>query len=289
MNKVTLMRKLMLETDLLELGGGAYDCLSAKTVENAGFKVTSITGYGVHASLIGQPDVGLLTMTELVTVAGNIVNAVDIPVLMDADQGFGGPIHIQRTIKELEKAGVVGLFIDDQVFPSSAGGKAIVSSEVMVSRIKTALASRENPDFIICARTDADIVSMDEVIKRCNIYAEAGADLVMPVLPRPVTIKTFQAIAEGIKHPMWFTAANSEVSIGELRGLGIKGLVNFSGGPILMMSAFYALSHVLEEFRAGRNGQEILKKMGTVNPAAYQQMIGLAELVEFEKKYSVKG
>ena len=177
MKKTSLLKQALARDELI-VAPGAYDALSAKIIEQAGFTAVFLSGFGLSASLLGKPDIGLLTMTEVVNQARNVSQAVNVPVLADAEAGYGGISNIQRTVREFEKAGVAGIFIEDQEHPVMCGSlqksKKIVSADDMVTKIGAALDARDDSDFVIAARTDADIVSLEEQIRRCNVYAEAG-------------------------------------------------------------------------------------------------------------------
>jgi 2-methylisocitrate lyase-like PEP mutase family enzyme len=162
---------------------GVYDPLSARMAELAGFRALHLTGFGVEATQIGAPDMGIMSATELVTHASRITDAVDVPILSDIDTGFGGPNNIARTIRSMEKAGVAGVHMEDQAFPKRCPileGRVIVSRDHGIGRIKAAVDARKDPSFVIVARTDGDALSIDEAIERANLYLEAGADMAMP-------------------------------------------------------------------------------------------------------------
>jgi len=187
MKNTELLRKLLEEEKTL-LVPGSYDAFSAKILKQAGFKVIYMSGSGVTASLTGMPDVGLLTMTEMVNQARNIVNAVDLPLICDADHGYGNPINVIRTVKEYERAGVAGIHIEDQVAPKKCGhfeGKQIIHAEEMVKKIEAAIHAREDPAFLLIARTDARAVAgLDEAMVRARLYAQAGADMIFLEAPQ---------------------------------------------------------------------------------------------------------
>ncbi|VVJ18172.1 Carboxyvinyl-carboxyphosphonate phosphorylmutase (EC [Amycolatopsis camponoti] len=161
---------------------GAYDALSARLVEAAGFPAVYMTGFGTTASLLGRPDVGLLTMTEMVQAASRIRSAVEVPVIADADTGYGNALNVIRTVKEYEAAGVAAIHLEDQVAPKRCGhleGKRVVPAATMVDRVRAAVAARSDPDFLLIARTDARAVEgIDAAIDRARRYRDAGADMV---------------------------------------------------------------------------------------------------------------
>jgi methylisocitrate lyase len=209
---------------------GAYDALSAMLIEKVGFKALQVSGFGIAGSLIGKPDVGLLTFSEMLFITKNIVNSVSIPVMADGDTGFGNAINLIRTVEEFEKIGCAGINLEDQTFPKKCGhleGKSVVSIEEMVLKIKAAVNTKMDPDFVINARTDAaSILGIDEAIKRGNAYAEAGADLIfleaisgrgdiekaIKEIKAPISINLFDAIGGG---------KTKIVSIQELKKLGV--------------------------------------------------------------------
>lgn len=167
---------------------GAYDALSARIIEAAGFPAVYLTGFGVTASLLGRPDVGLATMTEMTQTARRLCSAVDVPVIADADTGYGNALNVIRTVGEYEAAGVAGIHLEDQVAPKRCGhldGKQVVPADTMVDRIRAAVAARRNPDFVLIARTDARAVEgMDAALDRARRYRDAGADLLFVEAPQ---------------------------------------------------------------------------------------------------------
>ena len=159
---------------------GVYDALSAKLARQAGFPLAFISGYSVAATAIGEPDLGLLTQTEMIERARRVCGSVDIPIIVDADTGYGNPLNVYRTIKELVAAGAAGCFLEDQVWPKKCGhmrGKRVVEREEYIQKIRAAVEARGTADFFIVARTDALApVGIDEAIARVTAAREAGAD-----------------------------------------------------------------------------------------------------------------
>lgn len=185
--KCKLLREILKKEDTI-LVPGCYDALSAKILKQAGFPIIYVSGSAVTASLIGKSDVGLLTMTEIVNQARNIVNATDLPLISDADTGYGNAINVVRMVKEFEQAGVAGIHIEDQVTPKRCGhfdGKAVVTIDEMVGKIKAAISAREDKNFLIIARTDARaVLGLKEALCRGHIYAESGADMIFIEAPQ---------------------------------------------------------------------------------------------------------
>ncbi len=174
----------LIAADSIVVAPGAHDGLTAKLVERAGFSAVYLTGAGVANTLLGVPDVGLITLTEMAWVARCVAGAVEIPVVADADTGYGNAINMLRTVREYEKTGVAGIHLEDQMSPKRCGhiaGKEVISTEEMIGKIKAAVDARTDPDFLMIARTDArGPLGLEEAIQRANLYAEAGAEMVFP-------------------------------------------------------------------------------------------------------------
>lgn len=176
-----------LSSKTLIMAPGAYDCVSARLIEEAGFPAVYMTGFGTSAALLGRPDVGLLTMTEMVEQAGRIAACVGIPVIADADTGYGGPLGVIRTVQEYERAGVAAIHIEDQASPKRCGhleGKRLIPAEEMAAKVRAAVAARQNTDFVVIARTDARAVEgMRSALDRAEAYKDAGADVLFVEAP----------------------------------------------------------------------------------------------------------
>ncbi|MGI6853524.1 isocitrate lyase/PEP mutase family protein [Mesorhizobium sp. 1B3] len=198
---MTSLRQMISSKEFV-LAPGAYDCLTAGAIERSGFNAVYMTGSGVSASH-GYPDFGLLTMTEMVTVAGRIAAAVNVPVIADADSGFGNELNAARAVRAYQRAGVAAIHIEDQTFPKKCGhfeNKSIVPVEDFVSKIRAACKAREAGDFMIIARTDARAVEgFEAAIERGKRAADAGADIVF--VEAPQTVDEMAAIPERIGAP----------------------------------------------------------------------------------------
>ena len=194
MTQASRLRRL-LRQDGMVVAPGAYDCITARLIEQGGFAAVYMTGAGTAASL-GYPDFGLVTMSEMVANARRIAGAVDVPVLADADTGYGNELNVFRTVREFERSGVSGIHIEDQEFPKKCGhleGKEIVSREDYLAKIRAAVAARSNQDFTIIARTDARAVAgFDEAVARANAALAAGAD--MAFVEAPQTLEEVAAV-----------------------------------------------------------------------------------------------
>lgn len=187
MSRHATFRKLIQQPEIL-VAPGTYDALGARIIEQTGFKALYLTGAGVAYSLLGRPDIGLVTMTEMVERARTVCDAVSIPVIADADTGFGNSLNTYRTVREYEKAGVSCIQLEDQVMPKRCGhmsGKQLVPVNEMVSKIHAACDARQDSDFCIMARTDAIAVEgFEQALARAAAYREAGADILFIEAPQ---------------------------------------------------------------------------------------------------------
>lgn len=181
MSRSSKLREL-LKGDKIIMAPGAYDAWSATMVERAGFNAVYMTGYGVSASHLGKPDIGLISFGEHLSVIRNACNATTIPVIADCDNGYGNSLNVVRTVREMEQAGVSGIQLEDQVMPKRCGhmeGKVLIPKEEMVQKIRAAVYARQDPDTVIIARTDAVAVNgYEDAIDRAIAYKEAGADVI---------------------------------------------------------------------------------------------------------------
>lgn len=195
--------KAALASESLVIAPGCFDCLTAKLVANAGFTAGYITGSGLSMSALGAPDMGVISFGEIVERVMRIADSVDIPLICDADTGYGGPINVIRTVKDLERAGVSAIQIEDQAWPKKCGhepGRKVVDINEMVGRIKAAVDAREDQDFMIIARTDARTeFGIDVAIERALAYHEAGADVLFVESPESET--EMRLINQSIKAP----------------------------------------------------------------------------------------
>jgi len=231
--KTRVLRKL-LERNKILVAPAAYDCISAKIIEHLGFEAVYMSGAGVSASRIGKPDIGLMTMTEQVDQARNIVNSVDIPVIADADTGYGNPINVMRTVNMFEQTGVAAIHLEDQEIPKRCGhmeGKTVISGASMVQKIKAATEARMDKDFFIIARTDAKaIYGIDDAIERGRAYVAAGADGIF--IEAPESVDELKKIAKSFSVPLLVNRPPSKktpwLSSQELEDLGFK-IVIFPG------------------------------------------------------------
>ena len=209
---------------------GAYDCITARMVDQAGYSACYMTGAGVAATL-GFPDYGLVTMSEMADNAGRMTNVLNIPLIADADTGYGNELNVVRTVREYEKRGVAAIQIEDQTFPKRCGhldNKEVVPLEDFLPKIRAAAAARNNPNFTIIARTDARaVLGFDEAIKRANAVLDAGADVAF--VEAPQTMDEVRAVPKLVKGPcllnMVWKGKTPEVSIADARAIGFRIMI----------------------------------------------------------------
>jgi len=258
---------------------GVPNAAIARQVEHAGFDAVYISGAGMANATAGVPDIGLLSMTEVVRLAGYVANAVTIPAIVDADTGFGGAENVARTIRELEKAGLAGCHIEDQEFPKRCGhlaGKSVVDVEEMIGRIKAAVSARRDADFMIIARTDARAVeNFDRAVERARRYLQAGADAIFPEALQ--STDEFKAFAREVKAPLLANMTefgkSPLLSFQELSGFGYKMV-------IFPQSAFRVSMKASEEFlRDLKNGGT---QSGWVNKMQTREQ--LYELLDYDPR-----
>jgi len=205
---------------------GAYDALSARILERIGFQAIQASGYGIAASMLGIPDIGILSMADMLDQTRRMVQAVNVPIMADGDTGFGNAVNTYYTVRAFEAAGCGGINLEDQTFPKRCGhldNKTVISMEEMVGKVEAAAAARRDPDFIINARTDAIAVyGVDEAIRRGNAYARAGADLIFVEAPQQK--EDIERVIKAIEAPVSINLADGgktpAVSIPELQKMG---------------------------------------------------------------------
>ncbi|MDI3299360.1 MAG: isocitrate lyase/PEP mutase family protein [Bacillota bacterium] len=273
------------------LAPGAYDALSARLVEAAGFPAVYMTGFGTSASRLGRPDVGLLTMTEMVENARRIVEAVEVPVIADADTGYGNPINVIRTVQEYERAGVAAIHLEDQVAPKKCGhmeGKQVIPAEEMVEKVRAAVAARSSEEFVIIARTDARAVEgLEAALERARRYREAGADVLFVEAPQSEEeIRRIAAAFPGV--PLLFNWAEGgktpPTEYRLLRELGFR-LVIFPIGALL--AATRAIRQLLERIREEGTPIGALGELPRFDE--FLDFIGLPEIRELEARFGGSG
>jgi len=263
---------------------GAYDALSARLIEQGGFHAVYMSGFGTTASLIGRPDVGLLSGTEMVDNARRIVSAVDVPVIADADTGYGNAINVVRTVQLYEQAGVSAIQLEDQVMPKKCGhmgGKVLIGTDEMVGKLQAAVAARRDPDLMIIARTDAVAVAgVDDAIARARAFAKAGADALF--VEAPASADDIVRVAKELRGvaPLVFNWAEGgrtpPLSLERIAELGFS-LVIYPIGTLLAATAgIRALLATLAS-----DGTPTAALPGLPTFAEFTDMVGLPEVQRF--------
>ncbi len=245
------LRELLARPELV-LAPGAYDCITARAIARSGFPACYMTGAGTAATL-GYPDYGLVTMSEMADNAGRIAATIDLPLIADADTGYGNELNVTRTVREYERRGVAALHIEDQDFPKKCGhleNKVIVPLEAYVQKIRAAAAARRSRDFVLIARTDSRAtLGLDEAVRRANAALEAGADIAFVEAPQDLV--EVAAIPQRVKGPcllniVW-RGKTPEVPFADAAAMGYRVAIM----PGLLVKTVYGIcDEVLAQTRA---------------------------------------
>ncbi len=283
----TRLRELLAAPGVV-IAPGVADALNARMVAAEGFNAIYMTGGGTSAVRLGMPDVGLLTLPEMVDNAGRIADASGLPVISDADTGYGNPLNVQRTVIAYEKAGVAGIHLEDQESPKRCGhlaGKSLVSTAEMCNKIKAACDARRDDDFFIIARTDAlTVEGFDAALDRGRAYEAAGADMIF--VESPLTMEHLTAIPKAFKVGTLFNMASSGktpfLHKDELSKLGFKLAIypNFA-----ILSAIPVVRRFLRELRDKGTVEHLTKDMATFTE--WFDIVGMDSVKALEEKYGL--
>jgi len=288
MHPGTQLRQLLAKPGCI-VAPGVADALAARLVARAGFDVVYMTGFGTSLTRLGMPDVGLLTASEMVDNAARIADASGLPVVSDADTGYGNPINMRRTIRDYEKAGVAGVHIEDQDLPKRCGhlaGKRLIPTAEMIAKVKAACDARVNSDFTIIARCDAIAVEgLDAAFERSERYREAGADMLF--IEAPVGREQVERVAARFKGvPLLYNMAASgktpDLPADELGRLGFKLAIYPNW---VLLAAIPAMEAVLEALKATGSIAEIRNKVADFKH--FTEVAGLPEIQQLEERYGV--
>lgn len=293
--KPTRILQDLLKRDEVLVTAGAYDALSARIIEQAGFPVVSMTGFGISASHLGRPDVELYTMTENLAVVANVVHAVNVPVIADLDTGYGNALNVIRTVRAFEQAGCAGGHLEDQIVPKRCPAVVPVVQLLPVAeaagKIKAAVDARKDSDFLIIARTDA---RGQEAVDRANAYLEAGAGLAMFIskaFPTFLELKTLTrqvnghfalGYFEGLAYPSWL---KEDWTLDQLCSIGTRML---SYPLVPLFAAAEAVRGVVQHIA----DHKTVKGLGMPPRMEHEQfakLIGFPEMIELQKKYMPAG
>ncbi|MEO1784909.1 isocitrate lyase/PEP mutase family protein [Thermodesulfobium sp. 4217-1] len=288
MSKAKMLSDLLKAKEILVMPG-AYDCLSAKMVELAGFKAVQMSGYGFSASLLGKPDIGLLGFDEVLRHTHNICNAVNIPVMADGDTGYGNSLNVIRTVQEFEQAGAAGINLEDQVWPKRCGhmdGKEVISAEEMAKKIEAAVWAKKDKNFVINARTDSrQKYGPQEAIRRAKLYWEAGADLIF--LEAPESLEELKMYASELV-PKGIRISANMLDGGKTPLLTFKELedLGFSRVSVPVMTIYTvakALYDNLNQLYKDGTNKNLQDKIFPFKE--FNKLIELPEIRDLEKKF----
>jgi len=283
----TKLRRLLARPNHCMLAPGAYDAFTARLIELSGFEAIYMSGAGVSYTSLGKPDVGLLTGTEMAERAAQIASATYLPVIADADTGYGNALNVIRTVQEYERAGVAAIQIEDQVMPKRCGhmaGKELISLEEAASKIEAACYARRDPDTVIIARTDALAISgITEALQRAHAYEEAGADLIFVEAPR--SIEEMRQITAELRRPAMANMVEKGqtplLTTGELAEIGYR-LVIFPGA--LARFTAKASLEFLAQLRQEGSTRNMLPRM--LGFDELNKLLGGDEIKELEQRFS---
>ncbi len=264
----------------------AYDALTARVAEAAGFEILHVTGFGSAAAITGAPDIGLVTMTEMVETTRRICDAVERPVIADADCGYGNPLNVMRTVRALEAAGAAGLHLEDQVTPKRCGhmaGKAVIPTAEMVAKVAAAVDARSDEDFVIIARTDARAPEgLDAALERAHAYSAAGADVLF--VEAPESVDEIRRIATELPGPQLFNWAyegrTPHVSRRLLEELGFAWIL-FADVALAVHRAAAGFYERLAEIDSPDELRDLLTGFD-----AFNTFVGLDDWRETERRYA---
>jgi 2-methylisocitrate lyase-like PEP mutase family enzyme len=285
MEKATLVRRYLSEKGQLVMPG-VFDALSAKIAARAGFEVIFITGYSVSATLLGEPDFGLLTQTEVVNAAQRVCSVVDTPVIVDADTGYGNAINVIRTVRDLIRAGAAGMFLEDQIWPKRCGhmkGKQVIPVDEQLKKLRAAIEARNDSDFYIVARTDSrQALGLTEAITRGIAFKEAGADAIF--VEAPESKDEMKEIANHVPGPLVANMLERGVTplMGpqELKELGFD-LIVWPLAPLYSVAK--SLTEIYSTLRRDGSTTKILDRLMPFDE--FNEIVGLEEKYTLDKKY----
>jgi 2,3-dimethylmalate lyase len=283
---LSLSKLLSRQNDILVMPG-VYDALTAKIAEHVGFEAIFQTGYGTSASLLALPDFGFLSITETVENARRITRAVDIPLIVDVDTGYGNPLTVSKLVNDLQRIGASGIFLEDQVWPKRCGhmmGKEVINSQEYIQKLRSAIDAKEkDSDFIIVARTDAMApLGIEEAIKRGKLYNEMGADIVFVEAPR--SVEDMKKIADQIDAPlvanMIEEGITPNLTSAELLEMGYRiALFPLSG----LYSSAFAIFETFKTLKETGTTKMLKDKM--MKFKEFNKLVSLDKYMSMENKY----
>jgi carboxyvinyl-carboxyphosphonate phosphorylmutase len=285
--RTTTRLRQMLKAPGIVVAPGAYDCLTARIIQQAGFPAVYMTGAGTSIARLGYPDLALATMTEMVANAAAIAATVEVPVIADADTGYGGILNVRRTVRQYERAGVAAVHIEDQEFPKRCGhldNKRVIPVEDMVRKVRAAVDARTDPDFAIIVRTDAlAVTGWDDTMRRCDAYVRAGADVLFVEALR--TPEEAERAARGFGVPLLYnfveTGKSPLLPVPELERLGFK-LVIFPVSALLTVCQ--VVGKLMGELKQRGTTAHLMDRMSSLHQCF--ETAGLSEMLAQDVRYA---
>ena len=285
MLSTTALRELIVQPGII-VAPGAYDCLTAKIIQQSGFPAVYMTGAGTSVARYGFPDLALASMTEMISNAADITASVKIPVIADADTGYGGLLNVGRTVRKYEQSGVAAIHIEDQEFPKRCGhleDKRVIPAKDMIPKIKEAVQSRTDRDFLIIVRTDAlAVTGWDDTMDRCNRYIDAGADVLFVEALR--SSEEAQRAVEALSVPLLYnfveTGKSPLLSASELEEIGFK-IVIFPASSLLLVTA--TIQKLMGELKEKGTTLGMIDQMVSLQECF--ELVGLSEMLSVDAKY----
>jgi 2,3-dimethylmalate lyase len=284
MKATATLRQLLREPGII-VAPGAYDCYTAKLIEHEGFPAVYMTGAGTALTRLGKPDLGFATLSEMVSNAAAMASTVSIPLIADADTGYGGALNVYRTVQEYEKAGVAALHIEDQIFPKRCGhldGKQVIPLEEMVIKLRAAVEARTDEDLVLIARTDAlAVTGLDDTLRRCHAYVEAGADVLF--VEAVQTYEEITRVVREVQVPLLYNFVEHGKSpllpVSELQRLGFK-LVIFPGS--IMLAVLPLVRQILGEIKHHGTTEGLIERMANV--VELFETMGLSDMLALDAR-----
>ena len=286
MRATTKFRQLLEQPGII-MAPGAYDCLTARLIEAAGFPAVYMTGAGTSVARLGYPDLALATMTEMLANASQIASTVDIPLIADADTGYGGILNVRRTVRQYERSGIAALHVEDQDFPKRCGhldDKRVIPTEDMVQKIHAAVDARTDDDFTIIVRTDAIAVTgWDDAMRRCEEYVTAGADVLFVEALR--TPEQIEQAGRELNVPLLYnyveTGKSPLLPASELERMGFKIVIYPASG---LLSAMHAVRETLATLRQQGTTSHLLENMDSLQDCF--ETVGLSEMLAEDARFA---
>ncbi len=285
LERTKTLRDLLIKDGSL-MAVGCFDALTARMIEQANFPVAYISGASLSMALLGKPDLGLASYGEIFGQVQRIVQATTIPIILDADTGYGNFLNAQRAFREYEQIGIAGIQIEDQIFPKRCGhleGTQVVETEEMIAKIRAVLDVRQNPDTVLIARTDArQSLGLNEAIYRANLYAEAGADVIF--LEGPDGREECEVVAKEVDAPLLVNTGGRgltpKLSLAEFEEIGFKIILH---PGVMQRAATFAMREMLTDLK--ENGNLTETKFGQMDFDEWFELVGLSKYKETERRF----